>query len=62
MKVLNCMKQYETICNNNENKVEQMRETRRQAQVRFCFEERVEDKNESIKLYETIMMIQLNKM
>ena len=56
------MKQYETICNNNENKVEQMRETRRQAQVRFCFEERVEDKNESIKLYETIMMIQLNKM
>ena len=30
--------------------------------MRFCFEERVEDKNESIKLYETIMIIQLNKM
>ena len=51
MKLSNYIIQY---IKNNKNTVEQLREMKAQVQARFDFEERVEDKDESIELYETV--------
>ena len=48
MKLSNYIIQY---IKNNKNTVEQLREMKVQVQARFDFEERVEDKDESIELY-----------
>ena len=49
------MKQYVTIWNNNDNTVEQNEKQEEiSSSSEICFEERVEDKNESVKQYVTV--------
>jgi len=52
MKVLNCIKLYETIMIIQLNKMRSKKKS--QAQARICFEERIEDKGESVEQYVTV--------
>ena len=58
MKLSNYIIQY---IKNNKKTVEQVREMKAQVQARFCFEERIEDKDESIELYKTLCNNNVNK-